>query len=69
LRSKPIRIGAEAAELVTLSIGVASASPASQAKRDYQALAERLISEADSALYRAKSGGRNQVASSQNIIV
>jgi two-component system cell cycle response regulator len=65
----PFAIDASAAEHVTLSIGVASASPAiTQGTRDYKLLAERLIAEADAALYRAKSGGRNRVASSQNII-
>ena len=54
-------------ETVTLSIGVAAARP-SEATRDYKVLAERLIAEADAALYRAKSAGRNRVATSQNVV-
>lgn len=63
---QPIRIGA-VSEKVTLSIGVAAAAPGPET-RDHKLLAERLIAEADAALYRAKSGGRNQVATSQNVI-
>ena len=67
VRSQPINITARVSETVTLSIGVAAASP-SPGVRDYKALAERLIAEADAALYRAKSAGRNRVATSQNIV-
>jgi two-component system cell cycle response regulator len=65
--SQPIKIGAHVTEKVTLSIGVAAAAPGPDV-RDHKLLAERLIAEADAALYRAKSGGRNQVATSQNIV-
>ena len=68
VRTKPIAMGADLSEFVTLSIGVAAAAPA-QGTRDYKVLAERLIAEADAALYRAKSAGRNRVASSQNLIM
>ena len=44
---------------MTLSIGVAVATPG-PGLRDYKVLAERLIAEADAALYRAKSAGRNR---------
>jgi len=67
VRNKPIPIGGQSAETVTLSIGVASASP-SPGARDYKVLADRLISEADAALYRAKSAGRNRIASSPNMV-
>lgn len=67
VRNKPIVMGGEGSETVTLSIGVAAAVPA-HGTRDYKVLADRLIAEADAALYRAKSAGRNRVASSQNII-
>ena len=67
VRSQPIPIGAQASETVTLSIGVAAASPTATA-RDYKVLAERLIAEADAALYRAKSAGRNRVETSPNVI-
>jgi two-component system, cell cycle response regulator len=64
---QPVKIGAHVSETVTLSIGVAAAAPDPET-RDHKLLAERLIAEADAALYRAKSAGRNQVATSQNIV-
>jgi diguanylate cyclase (GGDEF)-like protein len=67
VRSQPLTIGSHATEIVTLSIGVAAAAPAA-GMRDYKVLAERLIAEADAALYRAKSAGRNRIATSQNIV-
>jgi diguanylate cyclase (GGDEF)-like protein len=54
-------------ETITLSIGVATATPGS-GTRDYKLLAERLIAEADAALYRAKSAGRNRYAISPNVV-
>ena len=65
--SQPIRIGGHGNETVTLSIGVAAAAPGPEV-RDLKQMAERLIAEADAALYRAKSGGRNRVATSQNVV-
>jgi len=67
VRDEPIPISKGTAETVTLSIGVAAAKPSS-GQRDYKVLAERLIAEADAALYRAKSAGRNRVAISPNIV-
>ncbi|HVS77865.1 MAG TPA: sensor domain-containing diguanylate cyclase [Steroidobacteraceae bacterium] len=67
VRSQPVPIGGHAAETVTLSIGVAAATP-DQATRDYKVVADRLIAEADAALYRAKSAGRNRVAASRNVV-
>jgi diguanylate cyclase (GGDEF)-like protein len=67
VRSQPVSIGGHTAETVTLSIGVAAAAP-DHGMRDYKVLADRLIAEADAALYRAKSAGRNRVAASKNII-
>ena len=64
---QPIKVGAKGAETVTLSIGVAAAAPGPEV-RDLKHMAERLIAEADAALYRAKSGGRNRVTTSQNIV-
>ena len=67
VREQPIGVGRGAEETVTLSIGVAAAKPGS-GQRDYKVLAERLIAEADAALYRAKSAGRNRVAISPNVV-
>jgi two-component system, cell cycle response regulator len=68
VRTLPVAIGAELSELVSLSIGVAVAAPA-QELRDLKALADRLIAAADAALYRAKSAGRSQVATAQELVV
>jgi two-component system cell cycle response regulator len=65
--SQPIKVGTHGSEIVTLSIGVAAAAPPPEV-RDLKHLAERLIAEADAALYRAKSDGRNRVAISQSVV-
>jgi two-component system, cell cycle response regulator len=68
VRNHPVPIGKNVpAENVTLSIGVAAAQPG-PGTRDYKVLAERLIAEADAALYRAKSAGRNRIATSPNVV-
>ena len=67
VREQPIAVAKGAQETVTLSIGVAAAKPGA-GQRDYKVLAERLIAEADAALYRAKSAGRNRVATSPNVV-
>jgi two-component system, cell cycle response regulator len=68
VRSDAIVVVSQRSEVVTLSIGVAAAVPSSQETRDFRVLAERLISEADAALYRAKSAGRNRVEISYSLI-
>jgi two-component system cell cycle response regulator len=67
VRREPIAITADTAETVTLSIGVAVAQPAT-GLRDFKALAEKLLAEADAALYRSKSAGRNRITCSDNSI-
>jgi len=68
VRGTPIVVTNQRSEQVTLSIGVAAARPDSQGTRDYSELAEKLIAEADAALYRAKSAGRNRVDVSPNLV-
>lgn len=58
LSGAPIEISADASQTVTLSIGGAIAEPAPD-ERDYRSLSQRLMAEADAALYRVKSAGRN----------
>jgi diguanylate cyclase (GGDEF)-like protein len=67
VRHLPIAVGKSTTETVTLSIGVGLANPG-PGLRDYKVLAERLIAEADAALYRAKSAGRNRIATSPNVV-
>jgi diguanylate cyclase (GGDEF)-like protein len=67
VRHLPIAISKTTTETVTLSIGVGLATPG-PGLRDYKVLAERLIAEADAALYRAKSAGRNRIATSPNVV-
>jgi diguanylate cyclase (GGDEF)-like protein len=67
VRGQPIVINQNSSETVTLSIGVAAANPGA-GMRDYKVLAERLMAEADAALYRAKSAGRNRIATSPNVV-
>src|SRR5580700_5439269 len=67
VRHQPLLITKDVSETVTLSIGVAAAHPG-PGTRDYKVLAERLMAEADAALYRAKSAGRNRIATSPNVV-
>lgn len=67
VRNEGIVVAPGVTERITLSIGVAAASPA-QNTRDYRVLADRLIAEADAALYRAKSAGRNRIDVSPNVV-
>jgi two-component system, cell cycle response regulator len=64
----PILVSPGVTVMITLSIGVAVASPV-QVSRDLQALAERLIAEADAALYRSKAAGRNRVTVSDTLVI
>jgi two-component system, cell cycle response regulator len=67
VRGTPIKLDGDKSENVTLSIGVAVAEPKHDTK-DYKLLTERLLAEADAALYRSKQAGRNRVAVSRSIV-
>jgi len=68
VRGEAIVVSSQRSEVVTLSIGVASACPSPEGIRDFSEMAEKLIAEADAALYRAKSAGRNRVEISQSVV-
>ena len=56
----PFALTAEVERTLTVSVGVASVSPGRH-ETDLKAVADRLLADADAALYRAKSMGRNRV--------
>jgi diguanylate cyclase (GGDEF)-like protein len=67
VRRSPIPIAPGISETATLSIGVAAAAPR-PGTRDFKSLAERLMAEADAALYRAKDAGRDAVVVSESTV-
>ena len=67
VRGAPIQIAPGISEVATLSIGVAAAAPR-PGTRDFKSLAERLMAEADAALYRAKDAGRDAVVVSESTV-
>jgi diguanylate cyclase (GGDEF)-like protein len=56
----PFALTAETLRTLTVSVGVASVSPGRH-ETDLKAVADRLLADADAALYRAKAMGRNRV--------
>ena len=60
IAAEAITLATNIAKNVTISIGVAALSP-TRDETDLAALANRLLAEADAALYRAKALGRNRV--------
>ena len=58
--SPAVQVGPGASRVITFSTGIAVFSPVDE-RVDAKALAERLLAEADAALYRAKAAGRNRI--------
>jgi len=56
----PFALTAQIERTLTVSVGVASVSPGRH-ETDLKAVADRLLADADAALYRAKALGRNRV--------
>jgi diguanylate cyclase (GGDEF)-like protein len=60
IAAKPVALSAEIERTLTVSVGVAAVAPGRH-EADLKAVADRLIADADAALYRAKAMGRNRV--------
>ncbi|NNM61074.1 MAG: diguanylate cyclase, partial [Steroidobacteraceae bacterium] len=60
IAAEPIALTAQIERTLTVSVGVAALSPGRH-ETDLAALANRLLADADAALYRAKALGRNRV--------
>ena len=56
----PFALTAQIERTLTVSVGVAAVSPGRH-ESDLKAVADRLLADADAALYRAKALGRNRV--------
>jgi diguanylate cyclase (GGDEF)-like protein len=60
IAATPFPLTAEIERTLTVSVGVAAVSPGRH-ETDLKAVADRLLADADAALYRAKALGRNRV--------
>jgi two-component system, cell cycle response regulator len=60
IAAEPFPLNSQVVRNLTISIGVAAVAPGRH-ETDLKALADRLVAEADAALYRAKALGRNRV--------
>jgi two-component system cell cycle response regulator len=60
IAAEPVALSAEIQRTLTVSVGVAAVAPGRH-DTDLKAVADRLIADADAALYRAKAMGRNRV--------